>query len=99
MKTSTVTLVLLCVLTTATFAGTPDDGSVLPFPPAPTASKAGPTLQESIHKRRVELEHLPKGAPNVLIVLIDDAGFGVPDTFGGFAHTPTLSRLCNEGIS
>ena len=40
-----------------------------------------------------------KAAPNVLIVLIDDAGFGVPDTFGGFAHTPTLSRLRDEGIS
>jgi hypothetical protein len=53
----------------------------------------GPTLQESVHKRRVEPDRLPKGAPNVLIVLIDDAGFGVPDTFGGFAHTPTLSRL------
>jgi arylsulfatase len=42
---------------------------------------------------------LPKGALNVLIVLIDDAGFGVPDTCGGFAHTPTLSRLAKEGIS
>ncbi len=84
---------------TGAFAATPDDGSVLPFPPTPSASKAGPTLQESIHKRRVEPDRLPKGAPNVLIVLIDDAGFGVPDTFGGFAHTPTLSKLRDEGIS
>jgi arylsulfatase A-like enzyme len=76
-----------------------DDGSVLPFPSAPSASVAGPTLQESRHQRRVEANRLPKGAPNVLMVLIDDAGFGVPDTFGGFAHTPTLSRLRNEGIS
>ena len=80
-------------------APTQADGSVLPFPPSPTASKAGPTLQESVHKRRVEPDRLPKGAPNVLIVLIDDAGFGVPDTFGGIAHTPTLSKLCAEGIS
>lgn len=75
------------------------DGSVLPFPPTPSASTAGPTLQESVHKRRVEPDRLPKVAPNVLIILIDDAGFGVPDTFGGFAHTPTLTRLSNEGIS
>ena len=37
--------------------------------------------------------------PNVLIILIHDAGFGTPDTFGGFAHTPTLSKLRDEGIS
>ena len=29
----------------------------------------------------------------------DDVGFGVPDTFGGFAHTPTLSKLRDQGIS
>ncbi len=52
-----------------------------------------------MHKRRVEPEHLPKDAPNILIILIDDAGFGTPDTFGGFAHTPTLSKLSDEGIS
>jgi arylsulfatase A-like enzyme len=77
----------------------PNDGSVLPFPPTPSASTAAPRLQDSIHKRRIEPDRLPKDAPNVLIVLIDDAGFGVPDTFGGFAHTPTLTRLSNEGIS
>jgi arylsulfatase A-like enzyme len=76
-----------------------DDGSILPFPPTPSASTAAPRLQDSLHKRRVEPSRLPKDAPNVLIVLIDDAGFGVPDTFGGFAHTPTLTRLANEGIS
>ena len=76
-----------------------DDGSVLPFPTPPSASTAGQTLQQSVHKRRVEPNRLAKDAPNVLIVLIDDAGFGVPDTFGGFAHTPTLTRLKNEGIS
>ena len=80
-------------------ADQPADGSVLPFPPTPSASKAGPTLQESEHHRRVEQNHLPKDAPNILIVLIDDVGFGVPDTFGGFAHTPTLSRLAKDGIS
>ncbi len=80
MKTKLSILAALSGLIPAVFAGAPDDGSVLPFPPAPTASKAGPTLQESIHKRRVEPDRLPKGAPNVLMVLIDDAGFGVPDT-------------------
>jgi hypothetical protein len=45
---------------------------VLPFPPTPSASKAGPTLQESTHKRRVEPTRLPKNAPNALIVLSAD---------------------------
>jgi hypothetical protein len=34
----------------------------------------------------------PKGAPNVLIVLIDDTGFGATSAFGGPCHTPTLAK-------
>lgn len=77
----------------------PSDGSVLPFPPTPSASTAAPRLQDSTHRRRVEQVHLPKDAPNILIILMDDCGFGTPDTFGGFAHTPTLSSLAASGIS
>ncbi len=40
----------------------------------------------------------PKDAPNVLLVLIDDAGFGNPSTFGGPCQTPTLSKLATEGL-
>ena len=58
-------------------AATPNDGSVLPFPPAPSASVAAPTLQDSKHQRRVETSHLPKDAPNILIILLDDVGFGL----------------------
>jgi len=99
MKTNAIYLAWLSVLSIVSIAIAQDDGSVLPFPMSPSASTAGQTLQQSVHKRRVEPDHLAKDAPNVLIVLIDDAGFGVPDTFGGFAHTPTLTRLKNEGIS
>jgi arylsulfatase A-like enzyme len=76
-----------------------DDGSVLPFPATPSASVAKPRLQDSVHKRRVEPSRVAADAPNILIVLVDDAGFGVPDTFGGFAHTPTLTKLSNQGLS
>jgi arylsulfatase A-like enzyme len=92
-------LTAFCGFTAAAFAATPNDGSVLPFPPTPSASIAKPRLQDSVHKRRIEPDRLPKDTPNILIVLIDDAGFGTPDTFGGFAHTPTLSKLRDEGIS
>ena len=52
------------------------DGSVLPFPPVPSASVAAPRLQDSKHQRRAQPQHLKPGAPNVLIILLDDVGFG-----------------------
>ena len=75
------------------------DGSVLPFPPVPSASIAGPTLQESTHVRRAQPDHLPADAPNILIILLDDVGFGQAATFGGDIQTPTLSELAAEGIA
>ena len=40
----------------------------------------------------------PPGAPNVVVVLIDDAGFGNPTTFGGPIATPNLTRLADGGL-
>lgn len=40
----------------------------------------------------------PAGAPNVLIVLIDDMGFGMSSAFGGPIHMPTVERLANNGL-
>src|SRR5271165_947855 len=40
----------------------------------------------------------PKGAPNVLIVLIDDAGFAASSAFGGAINTPTAERLAKGGL-
>ena len=77
----------------------PSDGSVLPFPPAPMAGKAAPRLQDSTMIWPDQPQRLPKDAPNILIVLLDDVGFGVAETFGGEVHTPTLDRLAAEGIS
>jgi len=74
-------------------------GDVLPFPSPPMGGKVGPTLQQSVHKWRVEPRHLPADAPNILIVMLDDAGFGHPSTFGGDINTPTLSRLAEQGIA
>jgi arylsulfatase len=41
----------------------------------------------------------PDGAPNVLLVLIDDAGFGNSSTFGGPIHTPNYTRIADTGLS
>ena len=40
----------------------------------------------------------PAGAPNVLVVLIDDMGFGIPSAFGGPVRMPTAERLAAEGL-
>lgn len=40
----------------------------------------------------------PAGAPNVLLILTDDVGFGAPSTFGGVIPTPTLDRIAQMGL-
>ena len=40
----------------------------------------------------------PQGAPNVLLIITDDAGFGVPSTFGGVIPTPTMDRIASQGL-
>ena len=45
-----------------------------------------------------ETKPLPPGSPNVLIILLDDAGFAQSDTVGGEIHTPTLTRIAQSGI-
>ncbi len=40
----------------------------------------------------------PKGAPNVLVILIDDAGFGSSSAFGGPCQTPNAEKLAADGL-
>jgi hypothetical protein len=40
----------------------------------------------------------PKDAPNVLLIITDDSGFGVTSTFGGIIPTPTMDRLAKSGL-
>jgi Sulfatase len=40
----------------------------------------------------------PKGAPNVLLIMTDDQGYGVAGTFGGVIPTPALDRIANTGL-
>src|SRR5262249_12680101 len=40
----------------------------------------------------------PEGAPNVLLIMTDDTGFGAASTFGGPIPTPTLDRLAKSGL-
>ena len=40
----------------------------------------------------------PKGAPNILLIMTDDVGFGAPSTFGGVIPTPALDRIAANGL-
>ncbi len=94
---SLVTSLIIGLLSVSSSVGTAQD--VLPFPPTPSGSKAGLTMESSIYKKRVEPKRLAEGAPNILIILMDDVGPGTPSTYGGEVNTPTLDRISNMGIS
>jgi arylsulfatase A-like enzyme/uncharacterized membrane protein len=76
------------------------DRTVLPIPDRGFGGTAGRTLRESVADWSfVPGPQAPEGAPNVLVVLIDDAGFGSIDAFGGPVRTPTFSRVQQMGIT
>ncbi|WP_083241450.1 arylsulfatase [Methyloceanibacter stevinii] len=71
----------------------------LPFPPRPSGSTAGPTIAESTYSPLPPESHLPEDAPNIIIIMLDDVGPALPETFGGVIHTPTLDALVDKGIA
>jgi arylsulfatase A-like enzyme len=75
------------------------DRSKLPIRKQPFRGVANRTLGGS-EPDWEELGHVepPDGAPNVLLVLIDDAGFGNAGTFGGPIDTPNYTRIAQEGV-
>lgn len=76
------------------------DRTKLPIPQRTFGGTIGRTAADSVGDWTiVPGANAPDGAPNVLIVLIDDAGFGGPDTFGGAIRTPTLSRVAQNGLA
>lgn len=73
------------------------DRSKLPIPEAPFRGKIGTTYQQS-KQAWPELPKPPEGAPNVVIILLDDVGFGQTGTFGGPVPTPHLDTLAKDGL-
>jgi arylsulfatase len=73
------------------------DRTVLPIlePERPTYSELDARNAKAPPRFEVKA---PQGAPNVVIVLIDDIGFGGPSTFGGPIRTPTLDQLAESGL-
>jgi len=73
------------------------DRRVIPRPVAPYAGTVG-RLTEDSAPVPMELDGAPDGAPNVVVVLLDDVGFGSFATFGGPVAAPALERVAAEGL-
>ncbi len=71
----------------------------VPHPDPEFKGKIGRTYHDSKADPTMFLPRsAPEGAPNILLVLIDDAGFGASSTFGGPSYTPTLQKLADGGL-
>lgn len=76
------------------------DRSALPIPDRTFGGAIGRTLKDSVADwSMIPGPNAPEGAPNVLLVMIDDAGYGGPDTFGGPLHTPAFTRVQQMGVT
>src|ERR1700679_2818549 len=73
------------------------DGSQLPPPPLPFGGVIKDTASDSTPFWPPRVVP-PKGAPNVLLIMTDDQGYGVPGTFGGVIPTPALDRIAASGL-
>jgi len=76
------------------------DRRVLPIPDRSFGGTIGRTIGQSVPDwTMIPGPRAPEDAPNVLIVLIDDAGFGNPDTFGGPIPAPAMTRVRDMGLT
>ena len=73
------------------------DGKQLPAPNPPFGGEINETTRDSRPYWSPRIVP-PKGAPNVLLIITDDAGYGVASTFGGVIPTPALDRVAANGL-
>jgi arylsulfatase A-like enzyme len=98
------TLLVSCTQKPATEAGKGNptqegglDRTVLPIPEPLRPTYSELDARNAKAPARFEVK-APKGAPNVVLVLIDDMGFGVSEAFGGPVTTPTMNMLAQNGL-
>ena len=86
-------------LTSPVFAQTNEQPNrkALPVADPEFKGKIGETFRDSQPSFPLPLK-APAGSPNVLLILLDDVGFGMCSTFGGPVHTPHLDQLANNGL-
>jgi len=93
MKTPVLaTLGLFCIFPAAPFAQ-----EVLPTPPPAFKGSIGLSVKDSKSDFPAMVQ-APKDAPNVVVILLDDVGYGAASTFGGPCNTPVLDRLAKNGL-
>jgi len=73
------------------------DRTILPIQPPPPTVVTTMDARDATKPEMFQIK-APEGSPNVVIVLIDDIGFGATETFGGGIETPTFDRLADEGL-
>src|SRR5215472_8826123 len=86
----------ICVLALSAL-GAPAQKEVLPKPEPPFKGKIGRTAKDSKPDFPKSVT-APAGAPNVLLILTDDVGFGASSTFGGPIQTPNFQRIADNGL-
>jgi arylsulfatase A-like enzyme len=97
-RTRAASLLLACAAAAAGAADAPAvDRTVLPVPEPPRPAYTEIDARKVQPPPRFEVK-APAGAPNVVIVLIDDLGFGVPSAFGGPVPMKTLDALAQGGL-
>src|SRR5262245_16249137 len=79
----------------AATGGTP---LALPRPDFHFSGNVGRTILDSDKPQFPQPVQPPKGAPNVVLILLDDTGFGQYSTFGGGIPSPTIKKLADEGL-
>jgi arylsulfatase A-like enzyme len=102
MKRERIAVINLFVVATLVLAATAGasqwpNRSTLPIPLSPFEGKIAKTYKES-KPDWPKPPSAPDGAPNVIVILLDDVGFGQTSTFGGLIPTPHLDKLASEGI-
>lgn len=92
-----ISVALSAVCTTTAAAQTGVDRTTLPIPEPKYPHSNVLNVRNATPPPRFEVK-APAQAPNVLIILIDDMGFGQPGTFGGPINMPTAERLARDGL-
>ena len=72
-------------------------GNAIPYPKKEWKGVQGKTLADS-KPYFIGQPKAPDGAPNVLVIMLDDAGYSNATSYGGVMRTPTFDRLGDEGI-
>jgi len=112
MKISSGIVAATAILTLTTFCASAQTVTGVPGSPAATTTITGKQLPSPdpqfggvINDNALQSKPWwaprvvpPKSAPNVLLIITDDAGFGVPSTFGGVIPTPTMDSIAKEGL-